>query len=55
MERSVIGLLVDNKLDFRSLMGMIFKKQGLNFLWNRREEFLGILLSWRLAPSYHED
>ena len=51
----VIGLLVDNKLDFRSFMGMIFKKQGIKFLWNRREEFFGILLSWRLAPSYHED
>jgi hypothetical protein len=51
----VIGLLVDNKLDLRSFFGMIFKKDGIHFLWNRREEFLGILLSRRLAPSYHED
>jgi len=42
-------------LDIRSFIGMIFKKDGLRFLWNRREEFLGILRSWRLAPSYHED
>ena len=51
----VIGLLVENKLDARSLIGMIFRKDGIRFLWNRREEFLGVLLSWRLAPSYHDE
>jgi hypothetical protein len=51
----VIGLMVDNKLDFGSVMRMMFKKHGLRFLWNRREEFIGILLSWRLSPSYHDD
>ena len=51
----VIGLLVDNKLDLRSLLSMIFRKKGLKFLWNRREEILGILLSFKLAASYHDD
>ena len=51
----VIGLLVDNKLDARSVMKMLFKKDGLGFLWNRREEMLGVLLNFRLAPSYHDD
>ena len=50
----VIGLLVDNKLDARSLIRMIFKKDGIRFLWNRREELLGVLLTWRLAPTYHD-
>lgn len=51
----VIGLMVDNKLDFRSIIGMFFRKNGLKFLWNRREELIGILRSFRLAPSYHND
>ena len=51
----VIGLLVDNKLDLRSIVSMIFRKKGLRFLWNRREEILGILLSFKLAASYHDD
>jgi hypothetical protein len=51
----VIGLMTENKLDLRSLIGMIFKRDGLKFLWNRREEFIGILRSRRLAPSYHGD
>ena len=51
----VIGLLVDNKLDLRSIVSMIFRKKGLKFLWNRREEILGILLSFKLAASYHDD
>ena len=51
----VIGLLADNKLDLRSLIGMLFRKDGIKFLWNRREEIWGILLSFKLAASYHED
>jgi hypothetical protein len=51
----VIGLMVDNKLDLRSVLGMIFRRNGLRFLWNRREEFLGILRSFRLGASYHRD
>jgi hypothetical protein len=51
----VIGLMVDNKLDARTVIKMMFKKNGLGFLWNRREEMLGLLLNFRLAPSYHED
>jgi len=50
----VIGLLIDNKLDARSVMKMLFKKEGIRFLWNRREELLGVLFTWRLAPSYHD-
>ena len=51
----VIGLMVDNKLDLRSVMGMLFRRNGLRFLWNRREEFFGIVRSFRLAASYHND
>jgi len=48
-------LLVDNKLDIRSVFKMLFKKEGIRFLWNRREEMFGIILNFRLAPSYHDD
>jgi hypothetical protein len=51
----IIGLLVDNKLDLRSVIKMPFKKGGIRFLWNRREEMIGVLLNFRLAPSYHDD
>ena len=51
----VIGLMVDNKLDLRSVISMIFRRNGLRFLWNRREEFFGILRSFRLGASYHSD
>ena len=51
----VIGLMVDNKLDMQSVIKMIFKKDGISFLWNRREEMLGVMLNFRLAPSYHDD
>lgn len=51
----VLGLLVENKLDLRSLLSMFLRKDGRKFLWNRREEILGILLSFRIASSYHDE
>src|SRR5262249_33159924 len=51
----VIGLLIDNKLDLSSLLSMMFKQSGRQFLVNRREEIAGIVLSWRIAAEYHNE
>jgi len=50
-----IGLMIDNKLDLRSVIGMTFKRNGLRFLWNRREELFGILRSFKFYASYQDD
>lgn len=50
-----LGLLVENKMDLKSLFGMLFKKGGRRFLLNRREEFLGQLFRFRLTASYQKD
>ncbi len=50
----VFGLLIDNRLDLRSLVRMCFTAEGLRFLFNRREEILGILTSFQLAAEYHD-
>tara|TARA_Y100001970_G_C14187437_1_gene833393 strand:- start:503 stop:1810 length:1308 start_codon:yes stop_codon:yes gene_type:complete len=41
----LLGLLVENKLDFKSLLKMLFSFRGLRFYWNRREEITSILLT----------
>jgi len=48
----IFGLLIDNKLDLKSVLLMFFSKSGREFLICRREEILGILTSFRLAPEY---
>jgi hypothetical protein len=37
------ALLCGNKLDARSMLRMMLSRPGLRFLWNRREEIMGIL------------
>jgi hypothetical protein len=49
------GLLVENRLDLRSLLGMLVSRRGWAFLWNRREEILGILVSGKIYADYHND
>ena len=50
----ILGILVDNKLDLKSMLTMLFRPKGLRFLVNRREEILGILTSFQLAASYQK-
>lgn len=50
-----ISLLVENKIDLLSVLKMLFKKRGIKFLYNRREEILGILTSFKIFASYHDD
>ena len=50
-----LGLLVENKMDLKALFGMLFKQQGLQFLLNRREEFIGQLFQFRLTASYQKN
>lgn len=50
-----LGLLVENKMDLKSMFIMLFKKQGRRFLLNRREEFFGQLFQFRLTASYQSD
>ena len=42
----LLGLLTENKLDFRSMIKMIFSAEGLNFLFSRREEILAVILGF---------
>jgi hypothetical protein len=41
----LFGLLTENKLDFKSLLLMVFSIGGIRFLFNRREEILSLLFS----------
>lgn len=50
----ILGILVDNKLDLKSILTMLFRPRGIRFLVNRREEILGILTSFQLAASYQK-
>lgn len=45
------SLLIENRLDLRSLLGMLLHAQGRRFLWNRREEILAIVLGGRLLAG----
>jgi hypothetical protein len=49
------GLLVENRLDPKSLLSMLASRSGAAFLWNRREEILGILLSRKVYADYHKE
>jgi len=50
----VFGMLIDNRLDLRSLLKMCVTPGGIRFLFNRREEIFGILTSFQLAAEYHD-
>ncbi len=47
----LIGLLTENKLDFMSMIRMIFSAEGLKFLFCRREEILAVILGFNFAAS----
>ncbi len=49
------GLLVENRLDPRSLLAMLCSPSGIRFLLNRREEIAGILLSRKIYADYHRE
>ena len=49
------GLLVENRLAPKSLLSMLASRSGAAFLWNRREEILGILLSRKVYADYHKE
>jgi hypothetical protein len=49
------GLLVENRLDPKALLSMLASRSGAAFLWNRREEILGILLSRKVYADYHKE
>ncbi len=42
----LLGLLTENKLDFRSMLKMISSAEGLKFLFNRREEIIAVMLGF---------
>lgn len=50
-----LGILVESKLDLKSMFLMLFSRKGLGFLKNRREELLGHLLQFRLTANYQQD
>jgi len=50
----VFGLLIDNRLDLKSILKMAVTLNGLKFLLNRREEIWGILKSFQLHAQYHD-
>jgi hypothetical protein len=50
-----LGILVESKLDLKSMFLMLFSQKGLKFLKNRREELLGHLLQFRLTANYQQD
>lgn len=49
------GLLVENRLDAKCLLRGLFSREGRAFLYNRREEILGILLSGKIFADYHKE
>jgi hypothetical protein len=50
----ILGLLIDNKLDLKSVVKMLFSAKGIRFLLNRREEILGIVFSGRIHAEYQD-
>jgi hypothetical protein len=50
----VFGLLIDNKLDLKSVLKMLFSVKGIRFLLNRREEIWGIMFSGRIHAEYQD-
>ncbi|TKC07182.1 MBL fold metallo-hydrolase [Pedobacter frigoris] len=50
----IFGILIDNKLSIKHLFSMLFSRKGLEFLLNRREEIVGILLERKLSADYHD-
>jgi len=50
--RIVPGLLIDNKLDLKSVLKMLFSAKGIRFLLNRREEIWCVLFSGRTHAEY---
>ena len=42
----LFSILIENKLDFKSLIGYLFSVSGWRFLFNRREEIFSLLLSF---------
>ncbi len=50
----IVFMLFDNKLDFVSLLKMLFTFKGLKFFFNRREEIIGLILSRSLMADYQK-
>lgn len=48
----VLGKLMESKIDLRSIFRMMTTWRGLAFLWNRREQILGTLLTRRVGSDY---
>lgn len=50
-----LGILVESKLDLKSMFLMLFSSKGRGFLRARREELWGHLIQFRLTASYQQD
>ena len=50
----MVCMLFDNKLDFISLLKMLFTIKGLKFFFNRREEIIGLILSRSVIADYQK-
>jgi hypothetical protein len=50
-----VGMLVENKLDVKSILSMLTSMRGVRFLTNRREEIAGILLFRKVYADYHNE
>lgn len=49
------GMLVENKLDLKSLLRALFRPEGRRFIFNRREEIMGIFFSGKIFADYHKE
>jgi L-ascorbate metabolism protein UlaG (beta-lactamase superfamily) len=49
--QTLLGLLTENRLDARSIFGMLFSFKGWQFLWNRKHEIYTILRSKKLISN----
>ncbi|TCC90601.1 hypothetical protein EZ428_15150 [Pedobacter frigiditerrae] len=50
----IFGILIDNKLSVKSIFKMLFSYKGIQFLINRREEIIGIILERKVNADYHD-
>jgi hypothetical protein len=49
-----LGLLTENRIDIARILKMMVSKSGWQFLFNRREEIVGVLVSRQPYPDYHK-
>jgi hypothetical protein len=51
----IFSLLTENAIDLKSLVIMLFSISGIRFIWHRREEIMGVLVSGQIGPEYQQE